>query len=85
MIKLYGAAASPFVRKAMAALALKQLEYEHIPSMPFAGDKELDIAGLLGKEGYFRSGTIPDRIFFIQTVGKAFDKLYSTAFLAGDA
>lgn len=41
MIKLYGAVASPFVRKAMAALALKQIEYEHIPSMPFSGDQEL--------------------------------------------
>lgn len=41
MIKLYGANASPFVRKVMAVLAIKQLPYEHIPSMPFSGDKEL--------------------------------------------
>ncbi len=37
MIKLYGANASPFVRKAMDVLALKPLPYEHIPSMPVTG------------------------------------------------
>ncbi|MCX2982815.1 glutathione S-transferase family protein [Halieaceae bacterium IMCC14734] len=41
MIKLYGANASPFVRKVMAVLALKDLPYEHIPSMPWSGDEEL--------------------------------------------
>ena len=41
MIKLYGANASPFVRKVMAVLALKNLPYEHIPSMPWSGDEEL--------------------------------------------
>ncbi len=41
MIKLYGANASPFVRKVMAVLAIKQLSYEHIPSAPFSGDEEL--------------------------------------------
>lgn len=41
MITLYGANASPFVRKVMAVLAIKELPYEHIPSMPFSGDEEL--------------------------------------------
>ena len=41
MITLYGANASPFVRKVMAVLAIKKLPYEHIPSMPFSGDPEL--------------------------------------------
>lgn len=41
MIKLFGASASPFVRKVMAVLAIKDLAYEHIPSMPFSGDTEL--------------------------------------------
>jgi len=41
MIKPYGASASPFVRKVMAVLAMKQLPYEHVPSMPFSGDPEL--------------------------------------------
>ena len=49
MMKLYGANASPFVRKAMAVLAIKQLPYEHIPSMPFSGDQELAKVSPLSK------------------------------------
>jgi glutathione S-transferase len=49
MITLYGANASPFVRKVMAVLAIKQLPYEHIPSMPFSGDPELAKVSPLGK------------------------------------
>lgn len=49
MMKLYGANASPFVRKAMAVLAIKQLSYEHIPSMPFSGDQELAKVSPLSK------------------------------------
>jgi len=49
MIKLYGANASPFVRKVMAVLAIKQLPYEHIPSMPFSGDEELAKVSPLSK------------------------------------
>ena len=49
MIKLYGANASPFVRKVMAVLAMKQLPYEHIPSMPFSGDQELAKVSPLNK------------------------------------
>lgn len=49
MITLYGANASPFVRKVMAVLAMKQLPYEHIPSMPFSGDKELAKVSPLNK------------------------------------
>ena len=41
MIKLYGVAASPFVRKVMVVLALKDLPYEHIQSMPYSNDPEL--------------------------------------------
>ena len=49
MITLYGANASPFVRKAMAVLAMKKLPYEHVPSMPFSGDKELARVSPLSK------------------------------------
>jgi glutathione S-transferase len=49
MITLYGANASPFVRKVMAVLAIKKLPYEHIPSMPFSGDPELAKVSPLGK------------------------------------
>ena len=41
MITLYGANASPFVRKVMAVLAIKNLPYEHTPSMPWSGDEQL--------------------------------------------
>ena len=40
MITLYGASASPFVRKVLAVLAIKQLPFEHIQQMPFANDAE---------------------------------------------
>lgn len=49
MIKLYGASASPFVRKVMAVLAIKQLPYDHVPSMPFSGDEELARVSPLSK------------------------------------
>jgi glutathione S-transferase len=49
MITLYGANASPFVRKVMAVLAIKKLPYEHVPSMPFSGDPELAKVSPLGK------------------------------------
>ena len=49
MIVLYGANASPFVRKVMAVLALKKLPYDHIPSMPFSGDPELAKVSPLSK------------------------------------
>jgi glutathione S-transferase len=41
MIRLHGASASPFVRKVMVVLAIKELPYEHIQNMPFSGDEEL--------------------------------------------
>ena len=41
MIKLHGASASPFVRKVMVVLAMKDLPYEHIPNMPFSNDPEI--------------------------------------------
>jgi glutathione S-transferase len=41
MITLYGAAASPFVRKVRVVLAIKNLPYEHIPSMPWSNDEQL--------------------------------------------
>jgi len=49
MIQLYGANASPFVRKVMAVLAIKKLPYDHIPSMPFSGDEQLARVSPLNK------------------------------------
>jgi len=49
MMTLYGANASPFVRKVMAVLAIKQLPYDHVRSMPFSGDEELARVSPLSK------------------------------------
>ena len=49
MITLHGAAASPFVRKTLAALNTKGLEFEHIQQMPFANDAEFQKISPLGK------------------------------------
>ena len=46
---LHGASASPFVRKVLVALALKQLSYEHIQQMPFTRDPEYRKLNPLGK------------------------------------
>ena len=40
MIKIYGMALSPYVRKVLAVLKLKGLDYELVPQMPFANDPE---------------------------------------------
>ncbi|MEP5569300.1 MAG: glutathione S-transferase family protein [Halioglobus sp.] len=49
MIKLYGANASPYVRKVLAVLAIKQLPFEHIPQMPFVDDPDFKKISPLGK------------------------------------
>lgn len=41
MIKLHGATLSPFVRKVMIVLAIKNLPYEHVQNMPWSNDAEL--------------------------------------------
>ena len=49
MIKLYGASASPYVRKVLAVLSIKQLPFEHIPQMPFVDDPDFRKISPLGK------------------------------------
>ncbi|MDG1388699.1 MAG: glutathione S-transferase family protein [Halioglobus sp.] len=49
MIKLYGASASPYVRKVLAVLSIKQLPFEHIPQMPFVDDPDFKKISPLGK------------------------------------
>ena len=58
MITLYGAPASPFVRKVMVVLALKDLPYEHIQSMPFSDDPELKKVSPLGKIPALQDGDL---------------------------
>ncbi|HEB28308.1 MAG TPA: glutathione S-transferase family protein [Porticoccus sp.] len=50
MITLHGASASPFVRKVLAVLAIKNLPFEHIQRMPFGKeDAEYQKISPLGK------------------------------------
>ncbi len=49
MIKVYGVHGSPFVRKVLVALDIKQIPYEIVPTMPFSGDKEYLKINPLGK------------------------------------
>lgn len=49
MMKIYGNIASPYVRKVLAALAMKQLPFERIEQMPFMNDKEYQKISPLGK------------------------------------
>jgi glutathione S-transferase len=58
MITLYGVSASPFVRKVMVVLALKDLPYEHIKSMPFSDDPELKKISPLEKVPVLRDGDL---------------------------
>ena len=58
MITLYGASASPFVRKVLAVLAIKQLPFEHIQQMPFANDAEFKKISPLEKIPALKDGDI---------------------------
>lgn len=49
MITLHGASASPFVRKVLAVLAIKQIPFEQVQQMPFANDPEFLKISPLGK------------------------------------
>lgn len=49
MIKIYGVHGSPFVRKVYIMLAMKGIDYEVVPQMPFAGDQDYMQINPLGK------------------------------------
>ena len=58
MIQLYGVAGSPFVRKVLFVLAVKELPFEHIQQMPFARDPEYLKINPLGKIPSLRDGDV---------------------------
>lgn len=58
MIKVYGMGVSPFVRKVLAVMKLKGLEYEHIPQMPFVDDAEYRKISPLGKIPALQDGDV---------------------------
>ncbi|MFT4570292.1 MAG: glutathione S-transferase [Hyphomicrobiaceae bacterium] len=58
MITLHGASASPFVRKVMVVLAVKELPYEHIPAMPWSNDAALKKVSPLEKVPALQDGDL---------------------------
>lgn len=55
---LHGASASPFVRKVLVALAMKELPYEQIQQMPFTRDEEYRKINPLGKIPTLQDGDV---------------------------
>lgn len=74
MLVLHGASASPFVRKTLAALKLKELEFEQIQQMPFAKDEEYRKLNPLGKIPTLQDGdlTIGDSTAICEYLEDAF-------------
>lgn len=74
MIKLHGASASPFVRKVLAVLAIKQLPFEHIQQMPFVDDPEYRKISPLGKIPALQDGdlTVADSKVICQYLEEAY-------------
>ena len=74
MIKLHGASASPFVRKVLAVLAIKQLPFEHIQQMPFVDDPEYRKISPLGKIPALEDGdlTVADSKVICQYLEEAY-------------
>lgn len=58
MIRIHGVHGSPFVRKVLVALAIKDLPFEQIPQMPFANDDEYRKINPLGKIPTLQEGDI---------------------------
>jgi glutathione S-transferase len=58
MITLHGASPSPYVRKTLVALAIKELPFEHIQQMPFTGDVEFQKISPLGKIPVLQDGDL---------------------------
>ncbi|NQX88306.1 MAG: glutathione S-transferase family protein [Halioglobus sp.] len=55
---VYGASASPFVRKVLVALKIKELPYEQIQQMPFTGDTDYMKLNPLGKIPTLQEGDL---------------------------
>lgn len=55
---LHGASASPFVRKVLVALAMKELPYEQIQQLPFTRDVEYRKINPLGKIPTLQDGDL---------------------------
>lgn len=58
MIRIHGVHGSPFVRKVYIALAIKGIEYEQVPQMPFARDAVYQKLNPLGKVPTLEDGDL---------------------------
>ncbi|MFT4519937.1 MAG: glutathione S-transferase [Halioglobus sp.] len=58
MIILHGVYGSPFVRKVLAVLAIKDLPFKHIQQMPFARDTEYQKISPIGKVPAIQDGEL---------------------------
>ncbi|CAH0990667.1 putative GST-like protein YibF [Sinobacterium norvegicum] len=77
MITLYGASLSPYVRKTLVALAIKNLPFEQIQQMPFAKDAEYQKISPLGKIPALKDGdfTISDSAVICQYLDDSYPEL----------
>lgn len=58
MLVLHGVYGSPFVRKVLAVLAIKDIPFEHVQQMPFMRDKEYEKISPLGKVPAIQDGDL---------------------------
>lgn len=74
MIILHGVYGSPFVRKVLAVLAIKNLPYEHIQQMPFARDEEFQKISPIGKIPAIEDGdlTVSDSTVICEYLEEAY-------------
>jgi len=74
MIKLHGAYGSPYVRKVLFVLAVKQLPFEHIQQLPFTRDAEYLKINPLGKIPSLQDGelTVCDSSVICQYLEEAY-------------
>lgn len=74
MIILHGVYGSPFVRKVLAVLAIKNLPYEHIQQMPFTRDEAYKKISPLGKVPAIQDGelTVSDSTVICEYLEEAY-------------
>lgn len=74
MIILHGVYGSPFVRKVLAVLAIKDLPFEHIQQMPFTRDAEYQKISPLGKVPAIQDGdlTVSDSTVICEYLEEAY-------------
>lgn len=77
MIILHGVYGSPFVRKVLAVLAIKNIPYEHIQQMPFTRDEEYQKISPIGKVPAIQDGdlTVSDSTVICEYLEEAYPEI----------